>query len=114
MIGEVKHMKTHDIIRGNLEHWLQQNNKSCQWLADELGVSQSMIQQSFLVKGTIPSKHIEALSKIMNVPMKNLVKSNYNHDNLTIQIRGQFHNRHSKQGLKEILFDIEDYMSLKD
>lgn len=72
-----------------------------------------MIQQSFLVKGAIPSERIEALTEIMDISMKDLVKSNYQHNNLTIQIRGQLHNRHTKQDLKEILFDIEEYMSLK-
>lgn len=31
MIREVKHMKTHDIVRENEEHWLQKNKKFCQY-----------------------------------------------------------------------------------
>lgn len=107
-------MKTHEIIRANVEHWLQQNKKSYQWLADELGVSQLMIQQIFIEKGAIPSEHIEALSKIMDISMKDLVKRDSQHDKLTVQIRGQLDNRCSKQDLKSMLFDIEDYISLKN
>lgn len=114
MIGEVMYMKTHDIVRGNVEHWLQENKKTYQWLADEMSVSQTMIQQTLLGKGTIPSEYIEMLSKIMNIPVQNLVKRDIRQGNLTVQIRGQLDNRHSKQDLKDILFDIEDYMSLKD
>lgn len=57
-------MKTHDIVRGNVEHWLQKNKKSCQWLDDKIGVSPTMIQHRLLEKGPIRLSVLRSYRKL--------------------------------------------------
>ena len=37
-------MKTNDIIIKNLQHWLIENEKSQKWLADEMNISELLVE----------------------------------------------------------------------
>lgn len=106
-------MKTNEVVIKNVKHWLKENNKTHEWLAKELDVSKSLVGHMLSGKRAILPKRIEALSKITNIPMKELVKDSSQSENLTVQLRGQTSNRRSKQDLKSMVFAIEDYIGLK-
>ena len=106
-------MRTNDTIVKNVQNWLKENGKSQQWLAGELGVSRALVGHMLSGKRAILPKRIEALSKILDIPVKELIKDSSQSENLIVQLRGQTANRRSKQDLKSMLFAIDDYIGLK-
>lgn len=106
-------MKTNEVVIKNVKHWLKENDKTHEWLAEELKVSKSLVGHMLSGKRAILPKRIEALSKITDIPMKELVKDSSQSGSLTVQLRGQTSNRRSKQDLKSMIFAIEDYLGLK-
>lgn len=106
-------MRINDIVVKNVQNWLKENDKSQQWLADELNVSRALVGHMLSGRRTILPKRIEALSEVLNIPVKELVKDSSQSENLTVQLRGQTSNRRSKQDLKSMMFAIEDYIGLK-
>lgn len=106
-------MRINDIVVKNVQNWLKENDKSQQWLADELNVSRALVGHMLSGRRTIIPKRIEALSEVLNIPVKELVKDSSQSENLTVQLRGQTSNRRSKQDLKSMMFAIEDYIGLK-
>lgn len=106
-------MKTNEVVIKNVKYWLKENDKTHEWLAEELNVSKSLVGHMLFGKRAILPKRIEALSKITGIPMKELVKDSSHSGNLTVQLRGQTSNRRSKQDLKSMMFAIEDYFGLK-
>src|SRR5690625_2806364 len=107
-------MKTNEIVIENVKNWLKENEKTHAWLADELGVSTSLVGHMLSGKRAIQPKRIEALSKALDIPMKELVKNVSQTDVLSVQLRGLTANRRSKQDLNALLFAKEDYVGLKD
>lgn len=107
-------MKTNEIVIQKVKGWLEENRKSHKWLADELGVSKALVGHMLSGKRTILPKRIEALSKVLDIPMKELTEDTSIHpDRLTVQLRGNTTNRYSKQEVETLLFAIEDYVGLK-
>lgn len=106
-------MRINDIVVKNVQNWLKANDKSQQWLADELNVSRALVGHMLSGRRAILPKRIEALSVVLNIPVKELVKDSSQSENLTVQLRGQTSNRRSKQDLKSMMFAIEDYIGLK-
>lgn len=106
-------MKTNEVVIKNVKHWLKENDKTHEWLAEELDVSKSLVGHMLSGKRAILPKRIEALSKVTGIPMKELVKDGSQSGGLTVQLRGQTSNRRSRQDLKSMIFAIEDYIGLK-
>lgn len=106
-------MRTNDIVIKNVQNWLRENDKSQQWLADELKVSRALVGHMLSGRRAILPERIEGLSKATNIPVKELVKDSSQSEKLTVQLRGQTSNRRSKQDLKSMMFAIEDYIGLK-
>lgn len=107
-------MKTNEIVIKNVKHWLKENERTHEWLAQELDVSKSLVGHMLSGKRAILPKRIEALSKITGIPMKELAKDVSQSDLLTVKLRGQTKNRRSKQELNALLFAIEDYVGLRN
>lgn len=107
-------MKTNEIVIQKVKAWLEEHGKSHQWLANELNVSKALVGHMLSGKRTILPKRIEDLSKVLGIPMKELVEdTSIQSERLTIQLRGNTTNRRSKQEVEALLFAIEDYVGLK-
>lgn len=106
-------MRTNDIVIKNVQAWLKENDKSQQWLADEINVSRALIGHMLSGRRAILPERIEALAEVLNISVKELVKDSSKSEDLTVQLRGQTSNRRSKQDLKSMMFAIEDYIGLK-
>lgn len=107
-------MKTNEIVIVKVKSWLKENGKSHEWLADELGVSKALVGHMLSGRRTILPKRIEALSKVLDIPMKELLEdTSIQSERLTVELRGKTTNRRSKQEVEALLFAVEDYVGLK-
>ncbi|MGD2198443.1 helix-turn-helix domain-containing protein [Lysinibacillus fusiformis] len=108
-------MKTNDIVINKVIKWLVAENKSYQWLAEQLGVSKSLVGLVLKGERTLKSERIEQLAKIMGITTKELVQSEATKkDQLTVNLLGELSNRRSKRELDSLLFAINDYLGLKE
>ncbi|ACA42249.1 hypothetical protein KQ41_06875 [Lysinibacillus fusiformis] len=108
-------MKTNDIVINKVKKWLEAEDKSYKWLAEQLGVSKPLV--GFMLNGerTLKPERIEQLAKIMGITTKELVQSDaIKKDQLTVNLRGELSNRRSKRELDSLLFAINDYLGLKE
>ncbi|MFJ7982188.1 helix-turn-helix domain-containing protein [Lysinibacillus xylanilyticus] len=107
-------MKTNETVISRVQKWLDLEGKSYQWLAEQMGVSKSLV--GFIMKGerTLKPERIEQLARIMNITTKELMQSEViTKDKLTVNLRGELANRRSRRELDSLLFAIEDYIGLK-
>lgn len=107
-------MKTNDIIIKNLQHWLNENGKSQKSLADEMNISELLVEHILSGKRSLLPEHIEVLSELMDTPIKNIARDASHSGDLTVEVRGQLTNRRSKQDLDAMLFAVEDYIKLNN
>ncbi|MFJ7730815.1 hypothetical protein ACIQXF_02865 [Lysinibacillus sp. NPDC097231] len=63
-------MKTNDIVINKIIDWLETEDKSYEWLAEQLGVSKALV--GFMLKGdcTLKSERIEQFARIMRITTK--------------------------------------------
>lgn len=107
-------MKTEEIVIAKVKAWLEAEEKSYQWLADELGVSKGMVGHLLSGIRVLQPQYIERLATLMNVPLVDLVRDEASEKGtMTVQLRGTLSNRRSKRELDSLLFAIEDYIGLK-
>lgn len=108
-------MKTNDIVINKIINWLEAEDKSYEWLAEQLGVSKALVE--FMLKGycTLKSERIEQFARIMRITTKELVHTDaIIEDQLTVNLLGELSNRRSKRELDSLLFAINDYLGLKE
>ncbi|UXJ69487.1 helix-turn-helix domain-containing protein [Lysinibacillus fusiformis] len=108
-------MKTNDIVISKVIKWLKAEDKSYQWLAEQIGVSKSLVGLMLKGERTLKSDHIEQFAKILGITTKELVQSDtIKEGRLTVSLLGELSNRHSKRELDSLLFAINDYLALKE
>lgn len=108
-------MKTNDIVINKVIKWLEAEDKSYQWLAEQINVSKSLVGCMLKGEHTLKSECIEQFAKIMGITTKELVQSDaIREDQLTVDLLGELSNRHSKRELDSLLFAINDYLGLKE
>lgn len=108
-------MKTNEVIIKKIRKWLEAEDKSYKWLADQMNISKSLV--GLILKGerTLKPERIEELAKIMNVTTKELLQPEVvNDEKTTVKIRGAITNPRSKRELDSLLFAIDDYVGLKE
>jgi len=107
-------MKTNDIVINKIINWLEAEDKSYEWLAEQLGVSKALV--GFMLKGdcTLKSERIEQFARIMRITTKELVHTDaIIEDQLTVNLLGELSNRRSKrEGLNTLLFFITNQLKL--
>lgn len=107
-------MKTNDIVIDKVQKWLDENNKSHAWLADELHVSKALVGHMLSGRRTLLPKRIEQLTHVLGMSMKELTKDDSSLQTVyTVQLRGETTTRAAKRELDALLFAIEDYVSLQ-
>lgn len=108
-------MHTNEIISNKVKAWLERENKSYQWLADQLDVSKSLVGHMLSGERKITSERIVQLAKLMNSSIEELLyHKSKNEGPLTVQLRGRTSTRKSKRELESLLFAIEDYVGLQE
>ena len=107
-------MKTNDIVINNVQKWLDENNKSHTWLADELHVSKALVGDILLGRQMLLPKRIEQLTHILGMSMKELTRDKRVLQTVcTVRLCGEITTRAARRELDALLFTIEDYIALQ-
>lgn len=107
-------MKTNEIVIHKVKAWLNKEDKSYQWLAEQLAVSKALVGHLLSGERTLQPRHIEQLAAVLGISVKELLAQEQQQGHLTVQLRGNTSNRRSKRELDALLFAIEDYIGLKE
>ncbi len=107
-------MRTNTIVIDKVKAWMANNDKSHQWLADELNVSKSLVGHMLSGKRALLPNRIIELASLMGTSVEKLTKTpSSKQERMSVQLRGELTNRRSKSELNALLFAIEDYIRLK-
>lgn len=97
-------MNVSSIVASYVSNWLKQNDKSYQWLADELGVSKSLVQHMLNGSRTFTSERILQVASVLNVSIDELIQEKQTSNIYTVQLRGEISTREGDSALKNVIF----------
>ena len=107
-------MSSNQILIQNIKAWLEDHQKSHQWLAQEIGVSKAMVGHMLNESRVIQPQRIVDIANVIGVPVKDLTTdTSMKEERMTIELRGTLSNRRSKMELERLKFAVEDYIGLK-
>lgn len=107
-------MNSNTIIVNNIKLWLQDHQKSQQWLAEEIGVSKALVGHMLNESRVIQPQRIVAIAKALGVSVNELTTdASMKEERMTVELRGTLSNRRSKMELERLKFAVEDYIGLK-
>ncbi|WP_252100552.1 helix-turn-helix transcriptional regulator, partial [Exiguobacterium sp. SH31] len=107
-------MNSNTIIVNNIKLWLQDNQKSQQWLAQKIGVSKALVGHMLNESRVIQPQRIVAIAKVLGVSVNELTTdASMRDERMTVELRGTLSNRRSKMELERLKFAVEDYIGLK-
>ncbi|TCI46184.1 XRE family transcriptional regulator [Exiguobacterium sp. SH3S2] len=107
-------MKSNTIIVNNIKSRLQDNQKSHQWLAQEIGVSKAMVGHMLNESRVIQPQRIVSIAKALGVSVNELTTdASMREERMTVELRGTLSNRRAKMELERLKFAVEDYVGLK-
>lgn len=106
-------MNTQERVRTRIKAWLNEENYSYEWLANQLGVSKGLIGHMLAGKRTMQPHHMEQVAHLMDLSVSELLAQD-NKGQVTVHLRGTLSNRRSKRELENVIFAVEDYLGLQE
>ncbi len=97
-------MSINRVVADYVTNWLKGNGKSYQWLADELGVSKSLVQHMVNGNRSFTSERIFQLSKIFDVSIDELIDEKQSTFGYAVHLRGEISTREGQSTLDHIIF----------
>lgn len=102
------------VVIDRLKLWLSENDKSIQWLADEMGVSKSLVGHILTGERALLPKRIMQIAKIMKMSVEELISEPPKEKQIyEVHLRGKLETRMSKRQMSYLLFAIEDCVELQ-
>lgn len=97
----------------NVKNWLDENNHSQAWLAEQMGVAKSLISQIFNGTRKLQTTHIISMSEITGLSIGELASSDQENSNpIVYSLRGKISNEHGQRALDQLLLDSEHFVQL--
>lgn len=106
-------MNASNIVVKNINDQLKSQKKSREWLAEQTGLSLSMIGHMLSGNRNIIPKRMIQIAQVLGVSSKDLMKDPEKEERFTVKLRGETSNRRSKTEMNSLLFVIEDSIDLK-
>ncbi|WP_106496144.1 helix-turn-helix domain-containing protein [Lentibacillus sp. Marseille-P4043] len=97
-------MSVSSVVAVYVSNWLKQHKKSYQWLADELGVSKSLVQHMINGDRTFTSERIFQVSEVLDVSVDELIDKKSPSKEYTVQLRGKITTREGESALQNVIF----------
>lgn len=97
-------MNISSVVAKYVSNWLKQNNKSYNWLADELGVSKSLVQHMLNGTRNFTSERILKVAKVLGVSVDELIHEEQEAKGYTVQLRGKISTREGESALQNVIF----------
>lgn len=107
-------MNQNDMVIQKVKKWMEDNGKSTQWLADEIGVSKSLVGHILTGQRQFLPERIVQVAKVMGTTTAQLMEPEYTEEKpYTLQLRGKADSRVAKRHIKNMLFAIEDSLFIE-
>lgn len=107
-------MNLNTVIANNIKLWLRDNQKSQQWLAQEIGVSKALVGHMLNESRVIQPQRIVDIANALGVSVNDLTtNASMREERMAVELRGTLSNRRSKMELERLKFAVEDYIGLK-
>lgn len=106
-------MNTSDTVLKNINEQLKSQGKSRDWLAQQTGLSSSMIGHMLSGNRNIIPKRLVQIAQALEVSPSVLMKDPAKEERFTVKLRGETSNRRSKTEMSSLLFVVEDAIDLK-
>lgn len=97
-------MSVSSVVAAYVSNWLKQYDKSYQWLADELGVSKSLVQHMLNGTRTFTSERIFQVANVLDVSVDELINDKQESKEYTVQLRGEISTRVGESALQNVIF----------
>ncbi len=111
--GVVNIMRSDKNTIMNVKNWLDKNDYSQAWLADQMGVAKSLISQIFNGTRKLQTTHIIKISEITGLSIAELASSDQKTCNqLVYSLRGKISNENGQRALDQLLLDSEHFVQL--
>lgn len=106
-------MNASNIVVKNINEQLKSQGKSREWLAQQTGLSSSMIGHMLTGNRNIIPKRMVQIAQALKVSPNVLMKDPAKEERFTVKLRGETSNRRSKTDMNSLLFIVEDAIDLK-
>lgn len=108
-------MRSDDNTLMNVRKWLEENDYSQAWLANEMSISLSLVSQLFNNKRILQPKHIIKMSEITGMSIPALAHSETDFSEEPIySLRGSISTKAGERALRQLLLDAEHFVQLLD
>jgi transcriptional regulator with XRE-family HTH domain len=97
-------MNVSSIVAEYVSNWLKTNNKSYSWLANELGVSKSLVQHLLSGARTFTSDRILQVADVLGVSVEALLREGEEAGGYSVQLRGKISTREGESALNNVIF----------
>lgn len=97
-------MNISSIVAIYVKDWLKVNEKSYNWLANELGVSKSLVQHLLSGARTFTSERILQVADVLGVSVEDLLKKKEEASGYSVQLRGKITTREGESALNNVIF----------
>lgn len=94
--------------------WLEKEDKSIQWLAEEIGISKSLMGHILTGERQFLPERMSQVAKVMGITVEALITKEIDAKKAyTISLRGKADSRVAKRHLNNMLFAIEDSLRIE-
>lgn len=97
-------MSVSSVVAAYVSNWLKQHNKSYQWLADELGVSKSLVQHMLDGTRIFTTERIFQVANVLGVSVDELINDKKESAEYAVQLRGEISTREGESALQNVIF----------
>lgn len=97
-----------------IKTWMESNHINQNDLAERMNVSKSLVGAMLNGERNITPANLKKITKLMNVSIAELLGTDEQAKNYSIQLRGKATSRKTKRMIQDILISIKDYERLKN
>ena len=106
-------MNTNEKVIKAFNEWLQNNEKTKKWLAEEMGVDRTLVSKILTEDRPITPQRMTQMAEIMGINLAALLQETKTENTeLTYSLRGHFSNRKSQNEFNQMLYSIKSFAKL--
>lgn len=107
-------MNRNEMVINKVKNWLEHKEESQQWLADQIGVSKSLMNHMLNGKRQFAPTNMIKVAKVMGISVPELMAPEKTEEKpYTLQLRGRADSRSAKEDVRNMMFAIEDYLRIE-
>ena len=107
-------MNRNIMIINKVRKWLKESGRTYQSLAEEIGVSKSLMGHILTNKRQFTPERMIDVAKAMGVTIQDLISPEQTEEKpYSFQLRGSADSLNAKEDIRKMMFAIEDYLRIE-